>query len=102
MKTIKLSSIALSGTILCLALPAFASGANDSDERTAFNSATISLTDAIAAAEASTGGHAISAEFEREDGQWVYSVEVMKSDASEWEVLIDPNSAGVLATEEDD
>ena len=62
--------------------------------------AKISLTQAVAAAEQHVGGKASQAEYEREKGQWVFEVEVVK-DKSIMDVKIDPMSGQVIAAVED-
>ena len=75
---------------------------NPNSEEAAFLAADISLGDAIRIAEESSAGRAMSGEFEREDGQWAYSIEVLGPDNTELELLIDPETGAVLKTEKED
>ncbi len=43
----------------------------------------------------------MSAEFEREDGKWIYAIEILTSDHSEREVLVDARSGDIVGIEED-
>lgn len=66
----------------------------------AVSGAKISLTQAVAAAEQHVGGQASQAEYERENGQWVFDVEVIKGQ-SVMDVKVDPTSGQVIASAED-
>jgi uncharacterized membrane protein YkoI len=66
----------------------------------AIASAKISLTQAISAAEQHVGGKAAKAEYERDKGQWVFDVEVVK-DKTVMDVKVDPASGKVIAATED-
>lgn len=68
----------------------------------AFLAATISLRDAVQIAEDAGDGRALSGEFEEEDGVWAYSIEVLRSDNQEVEVVIDAATGEVLGTELED
>lgn len=72
------------------------------DEVEALNSASLSLADAVTLAEKFNGGRAIAAEFDEEDDVWVYSVEIVNADGTEAEIIVDPTSGDILATEQDD
>ncbi len=74
----------------------------DAAEIAAFNSASVSLTDAIHAAEAKTGAKAIAAEFEDEDGAFVYEVELIDADGAEWEAYVDIDSGAATKVEQED
>ena len=67
----------------------------------AFVAAQVSLTQAVATAEAEVNGKVMSAEFEREDGKWIYAIEILTSDHSEREVLVDARSGDIVGIEED-
>jgi uncharacterized membrane protein YkoI len=58
---------------------------------------TISLSDAIVSAEKATGGTAVKAEREDEDGKVVFEIEVIDSKGSKTEVIVD-GSGNVLKT----
>ena len=66
----------------------------------AIDSAKISLTQAVAAAEQAIGGKASKAEYEHENGQSMFEVEVIK-DKRVMDVKVDPMSGQVLSTAED-
>jgi len=74
----------------------------DHAEHQAFMSAPISLAMAISAAETETGARAISAEFEEEDGQYIYSVELLDANGQEIEAEIDVVTAQIIKVEADD
>jgi uncharacterized membrane protein YkoI len=77
----------------------------DSDDAThsaAQQNAKISLVEAINIAEQATGGKSSEAEFEMEDGQAIYEVEVRMTDGTEIEVEIDAQSGTVLKQETED
>lgn len=68
-----------------------------------FQNAPISLAKAISAAEEEAGGKAMSAEFEVEHGDGVYTVEVVKVDGSKVKILeleVDSQTATVLHIED--
>ena len=77
-------------------------GAEPGSEEAAFMGAAISLRDAVKIAEGAGDGRAMSGEFEEEDGIWAYSIEVLRSDNQEVEVVIDAATGEVLETEIDD
>ena len=62
--------------------------------------AQISLSEAIAAAEAKTGGRASKAEFEQSANGWMYDVEVVVGDAVS-DVKVNPENGSVMAVSED-
>jgi uncharacterized membrane protein YkoI len=62
--------------------------------------AKISLTDAIAAAEAKTGGRASRAELTRSADGWVYNVEIVASDTVS-DVEVNPENGSVMSVSED-
>jgi uncharacterized membrane protein YkoI len=71
-------------------------------EAAAFLASTVSLRDAVRIAEEAGDGRALSCEFEEEDGHWAYSIEVLRSDNEEVEVIIDAATGEVLKTEMED
>ena len=75
---------------------------DDHAEHEAFINAAVSLSEAIALAESETGARAISAEFENEDGQFVFAVELLDSNGREIEVLIDSAVLRVIEIEDDE
>lgn len=106
MKNTPIKVAALALIILGGSAAAFAEEENDGSgpgsEEAAFMGATISLRDAVKIAEDAGDGRAMSGEFEEEDGVWAYSIEVLRSDNQEVEVVIDAASGDVLETEIDD
>ena len=62
--------------------------------------AKIGITQAITAAEAQVGGKASRAEYERQQDQWVFDVEVVNGNKV-MDVKVDPASGQVLAAAED-
>ena len=67
----------------------------------AFVAAQVSLTRAVATAEAEVGGKALSAEFEREDGKWIYTIDLITAENSEREVHVDAGTGAVIKVEAD-
>ena len=78
---------------------AYAAKSADNDAL-AISGATISITQAVTAAEQHVGGKASRAEYERHKGQWVFDVEVVK-DTKVMDVKVDPVSGNVIAATED-
>jgi len=77
-------------------------GLQPGSEEAAFMGASISLRDAVQIAEDAGDGRAMSGEFEEEHGVWAYSIEVLRSDNQEVEVVIDAATGEVLKTKIDD
>lgn len=105
MKHLPVRIAALSVVMISSVAACYAADRDDDEPRgedAAFLAASVSLGDAVRVAEESTGGRAISGEFEYEDDQWAYSIEVLRADSSEMEVIVDPASGIVLETEEED
>lgn len=63
--------------------------------------ASITLVQAIESGLTQVGGKALKAELQDEDGFLVYSIEVVKSDHSMVELVIDAGSGKLLLTEKD-
>lgn len=61
----------------------------------------ITIGQAILIAEKETGGEAIEAELDEEDGVLIYEVEVLR-DQTEIEVSINPETGDILSIEKDD
>ncbi len=101
----KIRTISVAGLVfLSAALPsiALADSRGEREEKAAFSLAKISLTDAIAIAEEKSSGRAMSAEFEKEDGAWIYAVEVIQPNENEVEVCIDASSGSIIKIESED
>lgn len=62
--------------------------------------ARVPLTQAIATAEQHAGGKATRAEFEHENGSWIFDVEVVNG-ARVFDVRIDADKGAVLSSKED-
>lgn len=75
---------------------------DDAAEAAAFADARISLVDAVAIAERSTGAAAAEAEFEAEDGSSVFEVGLYNASGQELEAVIDANTGEVLHSGADD
>jgi uncharacterized membrane protein YkoI len=95
---IKITAIAL--IILGGSAAAFADEGNDaskpSGEEAAFLASAISLHDAVQIAEDAGDGRAMSSEFEQEDGIWAYSLEVIRENNQDVEIVIDAATGDVL------
>ena len=63
--------------------------------------ATISLSQAVSAAEAQAGGKASKAEFDSERGALVYEVEVVTADSKVFDVKVDATNGKVLSSKLD-
>jgi uncharacterized membrane protein YkoI len=101
MTTSKSAIAALIGGVFTLGvgMMAFAESdriGSDAQERTAFQKAAIGLPQAISSAESQSGGRAMSAEFEMEDGLGIFEVELLVADSSEIEVLINASTGQVM------
>ena len=76
---------------------------DDAAERAAIASASVTLSQAIQAAEAKTGGKAIESGVENEDGKILgYDVEVRLADGSVKKVIVDMKSGQVVKVMADD
>ncbi|KRS15680.1 PepSY domain-containing protein [Roseovarius indicus] len=60
------------------------------------------LTRILEIAEADTGGRAIEVEFERDDGRWVYELELITPDGRLVELEIDGATGAILDRDEED
>lgn len=86
--TAALVAVGLSGAGLTAAQASSGNEAGNAAEIQAFMTAQ-SLTDAVKAAEAQTGGKAMDASFETlKDGSAAYEVELVKADGSQIEALV--------------
>src|SRR3546814_6486938 len=77
-------------------------GPEDAAEFQAFESSQISLTQAIAAAEAETSATAAEAEFEIEDGTAVFEIGLYRADGTEMEATVDSSTGQVIEAGLDD
>lgn len=88
-------------TILCLAsLGGAHAAAATANDALGIAEAGISLTQAVTAAEQHIGGKAASAGYEREEGRWVFDVEVVKG-SEVMDVQVDPADGKVLSASND-
>lgn len=84
-------------TTLCLACLGRAYAAGDAgNDALGIADARIGLNEAVQAAERHVGGKASRAEYERDQGRWVFDVEVVKGNEVT-DVQVDPASGKVLA-----
>lgn len=99
-KPILASALTIAG--LSVAGFALADSGNKGDdaEHRAFLTSKVSVADAAVAAEGETGARAMSVEFTKEDGAFVYEVELLDKDGTELEVLVDPNTGAVKVVED--
>ena len=101
------SAIALligGGLTLGMGMMAFAGPDRDGtgdQEHAAFQAAPIGLAQAISTAESQSGGRAMSAEFETEDGSGVFEVELLAADGTEIEILVDASTGQVVIVHDD-
>jgi uncharacterized membrane protein YkoI len=66
------------------------------DEASAIAKASVSLAQAVGIAERHVGGRAVSAEYEDQQGQWVFAVEVVKGKGT-MDVTVEAATGKVLA-----
>lgn len=90
------SKRAYTAAITALCLAGFGTAYAGENDALGITDARISLTQAISTAEQHVGGKASSAEYEHEDGRWIFEVEVVKG-RDVMEVEIDPTSGEVLS-----
>lgn len=95
MKSNRYLAAAVAALSLAAAAAPSAALAEESDEL-GIATAKISLIDAVTAAEKHLGGKAASAELKREDGKWIYEVDVVNGQEIK-DVVIDPATGAVLA-----
>lgn len=95
----KIHQVALAVVATTVIGSAYAAESAENDAL-AITGAKISLTQAMAAAEQHVGGQASKAEYEHEQSQSVFEVEVVKG-KSVMDVKVDPTSGQVIASAED-
>lgn len=103
MKHTQIATLAAAGAVALASIAVYAATASSPhNDAVAITQATVSLTQAIAAAEQHAGGKASKAEYERatKKGQWVYDVEVVAG-AKAFDVKVDPGTGAVLSSTED-
>ncbi len=103
MKRLHIGAIAATGAAALVSIGVYAATNTAlQNDAASVTQATISLTQAIGAAEQHASGKASKAEYERASkrGQWVYDVEVVAG-AKVFDIKIDPTSGAVLSSTED-
>ena len=103
MKRFHIGTIAAAGVAALVSIGVYAAATTGAqNDAAAVTQATISLTQAIRAAEQHASGKASRAEYERgaKRGQWVYDVEVVAG-AKVFDVKVDPGTGAVLSSTED-
>jgi|GEM_PF-1665230 len=102
-KPILVAGLMLAGLgVAGFALADSGKNSDDAAERRAFLASKVSVADAAVAAETETGARAMSVEFTKEQGAFVYEVELLTNDGSELEALVNANTAAVTAVEDED
>lgn len=96
----KTTIIALTSAAILAAASFTAQADNSAAERAAVLAATVSMGQAIEAAEAKTGGTAVSADVELGKTK-VYEIEVVLPDGSEKEVMVDMGTGQVVSVKND-
>jgi uncharacterized membrane protein YkoI len=96
----KLLFLVALGALSSTAMGSAYAAARMENDALAIQTAKISLTQAIAAAEQNAAGKASRAEYEKHKGQWVFDVEVVTG-KKVMDVKVDPESGKVLAATED-
>lgn len=71
-------------------------------EKKAMHKVTVSMIQAIEAAKKSVNGQVVKAKLDEEDDYLVYEIKIIDKKGKEMEVLVDPVSAKVLKSKEDD
>jgi len=71
-------------------------------EKKAMHKVTVSMIQAIEAAKKSIDGQVVKAKLDEEDDYLVYKIKIIAKNAKEMEVLVDPVTAKVLKSDEDD
>ena len=103
MKRFHIGARAVTGAAALISIGVYAATNTEAqNDAAAVAQATISLTQAIGAAEQHASGKASKAEYERtaKRGQWVYDVEVVAG-AKVFDVKVDPGTGAVLSSTQD-
>lgn len=90
--------------LLCLAVPAWADGDDDHDRaRRALEAGEIlPLSDILTVAEAARPGRIIELELDRDDGRWIYELELVSPEGRLYEMEIDAATGAILEIERED
>ena len=101
-RKIAIPALLMAAGIATAASLAYAKSADGENEAVAdLAKAKISLTQAVGAAEAQSGGKATRAELEGERGAVVYQVEVVTADNKVFDVKVDAADGKVLSSKQD-
>jgi len=71
-------------------------------EKKAMQKVTVSMIQAIEAAKKSIDGQVVKAKLDEEDDYLVYEIKIIANNGKEMKVLVDPITAKVLKSDEDD
>jgi uncharacterized membrane protein YkoI len=85
-----------------LAAPVPADGDHDRARRALEAGEILSLSEILAAAEAVRPGRVIEVELEKDDGRWVYELELVTPDGRLYEMEIDAATGTLLEIEQED
>lgn len=85
-----------------LAAPVLADGDHDRARRALEAGEILSLSEILAAAEAVRPGRVIEVELEKDDGRWVYELELVTPDGRLYEMEIDAATGTLLEIEQED
>jgi len=85
--------------LICLAWPAWADGDSHDQARRALEAGEIlSLGEILKTAEAARRGRVIEIELDREDGRWIYELEMVSPEGHLYEMEIDAATGNILKT----
>lgn len=85
--------------LICLAWPAWADGDSHDRARRALEAGEIlSLGEILKTAEAARQGRVIEIELDREDGRWIYELEMVSPEGHLYEMEIDAATGNILKT----
>jgi uncharacterized membrane protein YkoI len=89
--------------LLCLAVPAVADGDGHDRARRALEAGEIlPLSEILRVATALRPGRVIEVELDRDDGRWLYELELVSPQGRLYEMEIDAATGEILATERED
>ncbi len=100
-KALLFAALAASTIVASSLVYASRDGNDEHNDAAALAQAKVSLSQAITAAEQHAGGNASRAEFEGENGKFVYEVEVVGGGKST-DVKVDANSGQILSAQADE
>lgn len=89
--------------LICLAAPAWADDEDQDRARRALEAGEIlPLSDILEVAQTARAGRVIEIELGREDGQWLYELELVSPDGQLFEIEIDAATGVILEIERED